>query len=41
VVREEINPDKLAALVELKKISVADFESLLDKGEPTYTFKEG
>jgi hypothetical protein len=40
-IREELNPDKLAALVTLKKITTDEFEQLLDKKEPTYTFKEG
>jgi hypothetical protein len=38
-IREEINPEKLQALVTQKKIAVEEYESLFDKGEPAYAVK--
>jgi hypothetical protein len=40
-VTEVLNEDKVQALVQLKKIPLADFESLIRKGEPTYALKVG
>ena len=38
-VREELNESKLKALVDLKKIPLEDFASLLDQDDPTYVVK--